>query len=87
MPKLVSGDGNSAITLSKVIPCQAAPHAARELLLLTTPVSRTPAQSVAMLSGTDGLPPWLDINRFHVSRHSSFLSHCNGSKEESSMSD
>ena len=25
-------------------------------------------QSVAMLAGTDGLPPWLDIDRFHVSR-------------------
>jgi len=53
-----------------VITYQAAPHAARELLLLTTPVSRTPAQSVAMLAGTDGLLPWLDIDRFHVSRHS-----------------
>jgi hypothetical protein len=21
-----------------------------------------------MLAGTDGLPPWLDIDRFHVSR-------------------
>ena len=53
-----------------MITYQAAPHAARELLLLTTPVSRTPAQSVAMLAGTDGLPPWLDIDRFHVSRRS-----------------
>ncbi len=23
-----------------------------------------------MLAGTDGLPPWLDIDRFHVSRRS-----------------
>ena len=23
-----------------------------------------------MLAGTDGLPPWLDVNRFHVSRRS-----------------
>jgi len=58
------------ITLSVVITYQAAPLAAHRLLLLTTPVSRTPAQSVAMLAGTDGLPPWLDIDRFHVSRHS-----------------
>ena len=59
------------ITLSTVMTHQAAPHAAHELLLLTTPVSRTPAQSRAMLAGTDGLPPWLDIDRFHVSRRSS----------------
>ena len=58
------------ITLSVVITYQAAPLTAHRLLLLTTPVSRTPAQSVAMLAGTDGLLPWLDIDRFHVSRHS-----------------
>ena len=39
-------------------------------LLLHTPVSGAPAQSVAMLAGTDGLPTWLCIDRFHVSRHS-----------------
>ena len=55
---------------------QAAPLAAHRLLLLTTSVSRTPPQSVAMLAGTDGLPPWLDIDRFHMSRHSISLSHC-----------
>ena len=59
------------ITLSVVITHQAAPLAAHRSLLLTTPVSRTPAQSVAMLAGTDDLPPWLDIDRFHVSRRSS----------------
>jgi hypothetical protein len=35
-----------------------------------TLVSKTPAQSVAMLEGTDGLPPELGINRFHASRRS-----------------
>jgi hypothetical protein len=55
-------------------------HAAHELLPPTTPVYRNPAQSVAMLAGTDGLPPWLDIDRFHLSRHSFSLSHCNGSR-------
>ncbi len=49
-------------------------------IMQPTPVSRTPAQSVAMLAGTDGLPTWLFIDRFHVSRHSFSLSHCNGSR-------
>ena len=68
------------ITLSKRYLNKLLLHAAHELLLLSTPVSRNPAQSVAMLAGTDGLPPWLDIDRFHVSRHSISLSHCNGSR-------
>ena len=58
------------ITLSEVITYQAAPACSTQVTPLTTPVSRTPAQSVAMLAGTDGLLPWLDIDRFHVSRHS-----------------
>jgi hypothetical protein len=39
-------------------------------LPIPTPVPRIPAQSIAMLAGTDGLSPWLDIDRFHVSRRS-----------------
>jgi hypothetical protein len=51
-----------------------------ELLRLSTAVSRTPAQAVAMLADNEGLSPWLDIDRIHVSRHSISLSHCNGSR-------
>ncbi len=45
-----------------------------------TPVSRRPVQSVAILAVTDGLPPWFDIDRFHMSHNSIFLSHFNGSR-------
>jgi hypothetical protein len=52
---------------SRVISHQAAPTCCTQVSPLLTPVSRAPAQSVAMLAGTDGLPTWLCIDRFHVS--------------------
>ena len=34
-----------------------------------TPYTRVPAQSVAIADATDGLLPWLDIDRFHAPCH------------------
>ena len=67
MPKLVSVEKDSVITFSKVIPQHAAPTRSTRVTNQPTPVSRALAQSVAMLAGTDGLPTWLCIDRFHVS--------------------
>ena len=36
-----------------------------------TPYARVPAQSVAIADATDGLLPWLDIDRIHASCHCS----------------
>ena len=36
-----------------------------------TPYTRDPAQSVAIADATDGLLPWLDIDRIHASCHCS----------------